>query len=66
MAYVITNECNQCGACVAGCETGAVKEGSDQNVIDLSLCVECGLCHGNCPFGAIVWEDDAAPASNAG
>ncbi len=69
MAYVITDDCNQCGACVAGCESSAISEGPNKNTIDINVCIECGLCHSNCPFGAIIWEDDPpqqASASSAG
>ncbi len=58
MPYRVTEECLQCGACVAGCETGAITEGETQAVIDLEICIECGTCKMNCPNDAIVWEDD--------
>jgi ferredoxin len=69
MPYVVTSDCNTCGACVAGCESGAVKEGDTINSIDVSMCIECGLCAANCPFGAIKYEDDVdlqPPATKAG
>lgn len=53
MAYVVTDGCNLCGACVAACEYGAIKEGEIQAVIDAVICVDCGLCAENCPFQAI-------------
>jgi ferredoxin len=57
MAYVVTSGCNLCGACVAGCEYGAIQEGETQAVIDAVLCVDCGLCAANCPFQAIESEE---------
>ena len=53
MVYVVTNECNLCGACIAACEYAAIKEGETQAIIDPVLCVECGCCAENCPFQAI-------------
>lgn len=69
MPYVVTIECIQCGACAAGCETGAITEGETQSHIDASICVECGTCAANCPVQAIVYveavgapeEERAAP-----
>jgi len=59
MPYVVTKECENCGACVAGCETGAVTGGDTQAHVDVSRCIECGICEMNCPVGAIVFVDDA-------
>ena len=59
MPYVVTKECENCGACVAGCETEAVAGGDTQAHIDVSRCIECGNCEMNCPVGAIVFIDDA-------
>jgi len=59
MPYAITNDCDQCGACEAGCESRAIKEGPDHSVIDITICVECGVCADNCPFQAIVFEEEA-------
>jgi len=60
MPYIITNECQQCGTCVAGCESQAVQEGPDKNSIIITICVECGICIENCPFQAIAFEEEAA------
>jgi ferredoxin len=57
MAYLITSECIQCGACSADCEAGAIKEGESQHYIDVAVCVECGRCVDSCPTGAIVFEE---------
>lgn len=57
MPYLITDECMQCGACEAGCESNAIHEGPDKFVIDQDICIECGTCEMNCPFDAIVYID---------
>jgi uncharacterized Fe-S center protein len=58
MPYVVTSECILCGACVAGCETGAITEGDTQSHIDVTICIECGNCKLNCPSEAIIWVDE--------
>jgi ferredoxin len=58
MPYVVTSECILCGACVAGCETGAITEGDTQSHIDVTICIECGNCQINCPSDAIIWVDE--------
>jgi ferredoxin len=58
MPYVITSDCQQCGACAAGCESKAIQEGPDKTTIDITICVECGVCADNCPFQAIVFEEE--------
>ncbi len=66
MPYVVTSECILCGACVAGCEAGAIEEGETQSHIDPDLCIECGTCERNCPVEAIIFVDDAAAAAAGG
>lgn len=58
MPYVVTSECILCGACMAGCETGAITEGETQSHIDVTICIECGNCQINCPSEAIIWVDE--------
>jgi ferredoxin len=58
MPYVVTEQCIQCGACVAGCPTGAAKEGESRSYIDVSICIECGTCEQNCPVMAIIFVED--------
>ncbi len=58
MAYVVTDECILCGACVAGCPSNAIEEGETQTYIDLDICIECGTCEMNCPTGAIIWVEE--------
>jgi ferredoxin len=68
MPYLVTEACNQCGACVAGCESQAITEGETQSHIDVTLCTECGTCMRNCPFDAIIFvaEAEAQPAGQPG
>jgi ferredoxin len=61
MPYVVTDECILCGACVAGCPSGAIEEGETQSHIDVTLCIECGTCEENCPADAIIFVDDKEP-----
>lgn len=64
MPYRVTGDCMLCGACAAGCPSGAIEEGEDRCAIDVTICIECGTCAQNCPAGAIVFveEGDEAPA----
>ncbi len=54
MAYTITDDCINCGACETECPTGAISEVDDKRVIDQDICTECGTCVDSCPVGAIV------------
>lgn len=54
MAYVITDECVMCGACVDVCPVNAISEGDPKYIIDAGTCVDCGACAGECPRNAIV------------
>jgi len=53
MAYVISNECISCGACVSECPTDAIAPGDGVYVIDADGCVDCGACAEACPVDAI-------------
>lgn len=63
MPYVVTDACIQCGACVSGCESGAITEGEAQSHIDINICIECGTCERNCPVDAIIYVDEAEAAA---
>lgn len=65
MPYIVTDACILCGACVAGCESGAITEGETRSVINVELCVECGTCERNCPSEAIVFVEEAAVEARA-
>jgi len=56
MAYVISDECTMCGACVETCPSEAIKEGDPKYVIDPELCVDCASCVDACPVDAISEE----------
>ena len=52
MAYIISDECISCGACVGDCPVEAISEGEDKFVIDAEKCIDCGACADVCPVGA--------------
>ena len=63
MPYVVNSECVLCGACVSGCECGAISEGETQCRIDPDICIECATCEANCPSRAITFVDEAEAAA---
>jgi len=54
MAYSITADCINCGACESSCPVEAIVPGDDIYVIDAELCIDCGACPETCPVDAIV------------
>ena len=54
MAYKISDECINCGACAANCPVEAISEGDTQFEINADACISCGACAGGCPVEAIV------------
>lgn len=52
MAYVIGEECINCGVCAAECPVEAISEADGKHVIDSSLCIDCGACADACPVDA--------------
>lgn len=56
MAYVIGDDCQDCGACAAVCPAEAISEGDGKYVIDADACLDCGTCEAECPHGAISAE----------
>jgi len=53
MAYIINDECINCGACVGECPVNCIAEGDGKHVIDEGTCVDCGSCAAVCPVDAI-------------
>lgn len=56
MAYVITDKCIKCGACVGACPVNAIAFQGDKVVIDKEKCISCGTCEAVCPVGAPTYE----------
>lgn len=62
MAFMITAECVNCGACEAECPVRAISAHSDQYVIDPDICIDCEnyfeeeRCKWACPVNACVPE----------
>lgn len=52
MAFVISDDCVNCGACAGVCPVNAIEEGDGKMVIDANTCIECGSCAATCPVGA--------------
>lgn len=60
MAYMITEDCINCGACDPECPNDALSEGNPVYVIDPNLCTECvgyydePQCISICPVDCII------------
>ncbi len=52
MAYVINDDCLNCGVCANECPVEAIAEGDGKFVIDPDKCIDCGSCASVCPVGA--------------
>ncbi len=52
MAYKISDDCINCGACAGECPVEAISEGDDKHVIDAEKCLDCGACADVCPVDA--------------
>ena len=53
MAYIISDECINCGACEPECPTNAISAGDTKYVVTAEECISCGACAGVCPVSAI-------------
>lgn len=64
MAYKITDDCINCGACEAVCPNAAISEGDTIYVIDPAKCTECKgfydeqQCASVCPVDACIPDPD--------
>jgi len=52
MAYVINDDCINCGVCVPACPTECISEGEKKYVIKKEDCIDCGACLDVCPVDA--------------
>ncbi len=52
MAYVISDDCIACAACMDECPVDAISEG-DIYSINADTCTDCGACADVCPVEAI-------------
>ena len=52
MAYVISEKCIKCGACIAACPVEAISMKDGKVVIDQEKCISCGSCFAVCPVEA--------------
>jgi len=64
MAYLITEECINCGACEPECPNQAITAGDEIYIIDLDKCTECvghfdeSQCAEVCPVDCCVPDPD--------
>ncbi|MCU0244517.1 MAG: YfhL family 4Fe-4S dicluster ferredoxin [Acidobacteria bacterium] len=64
MAFMITEECINCGACEPECPNQAISAGEERYVIDQSKCTECvghfdaSQCAAVCPVDACVQDPE--------
>ena len=54
MAYMINDNCINCGACPPTCPVSCISEGDGKYVIDEGECISCGACVDSCPVSAII------------
>ena len=52
MAYRISEECINCGACEPECPVSCITEGDSIYEIDEDACTDCGSCANVCPVDA--------------
>jgi ferredoxin len=64
MAFMITEECINCGACEPECPNQAISAGEERYLIDQAKCTECvghhdsSACASVCPVDACVHDPD--------
>ncbi len=52
MAYKISDDCIDCGACKEECPVGAIEEKDGKMEIKADTCISCGSCASVCPVDA--------------
>ena len=52
MAYKISDDCIDCGACKEECPVGAIEEKDGKMAIKADTCISCGSCASVCPVDA--------------
>lgn len=71
MAYMITEECINCGACEPECPNQAITAGEELYVIDPAKCTECvghfdaSQCAAVCPVDACVPDPERKETKDA-
>jgi len=64
MAYKITDECINCGACEPECPNQAISAGDEIYIIDFNKCTECvghfdaSQCAAVCPVDCCIPDPD--------
>ena len=53
MAYTISTDCINCGACEGTCPVDCIAPGEEYYVIDPEVCIDCAACVDSCPVDAI-------------
>ena len=53
MAYVINDNCINCGVCVDTCPVSCIHADGSKHKIDPDACISCGACAPICPVDAI-------------
>lgn len=51
--FHITDQCIECGSCLAACTHKAIEVGKPYRILG-ERCDECGNCHNVCPVGAVI------------
>jgi ferredoxin len=58
LAYIITNDCIMCDACLPECPEDAISAGDPVYIIYAQKCTDCGDCAEVCPTEACIPVDD--------
>jgi ferredoxin len=64
MAYVITEECINCGACEPECPNQAISAGDERYVIDAAKCTQCVGAFDEPQCAAVCPVDSCKPDPN--